>query len=237
MNDKIGETNGVLFELDGILYPDMNSAIAAAMPALSAAGEAHFRAQNLPGSIAEFGVRTFEAVEPPGAVVLEATAFVTDATGKKEPWSCKGAGCKFIRVVEPSSPTYGKHVPQPWSRMALEKWLKFNEWADYDEFGRATAEEIHCCKVACWINPCTEEQTFLMKDPREPFESLVAEINRQWKEAKTELKRDRAAEYLLCALDLGLVTSFHEILHQLPEAAARAGELARIREIASGHGA
>ena len=234
MKSKTEENNGVLFELDGVLYPDTASAIEAAMPALRAVGEAYFRAQNPPGSITEFGVRTFEAIEPPGAVVLEATATVIDATGKKEPWSCLGSECKFIRVVDPSSPTYGKYVAKTWSRKLIGEWLRFDKYASCDHYDRTTPEEVHYCCMACWIGPCLEALDHFREDPHAPFEDFAAEINRRWKQAKTELDRNQAAEYLLCAQDLGLVTTFHEILFRCPEVAVRAEELAQIRELANG---
>jgi hypothetical protein len=236
MENQNEKDDGVRFELDGVLYADMDSAIEAAKPALRSTAEEYFRAQGQPGSLAEFGVRIFNAVEPPGAVVIEAAATVTDASGKKEPLSCLGSECKFIREVDPFSPTYGKYVPKTWSRKLIGEWLRFDKYASFDHYDRTTPEEVHYCCIACWIEPCLDAQYFFPESPHAPFERLVAEINRQWKEAKTDLERNQAAEYLLCAQDLELVTSFHEILHHFQEVAARAEELARIREAAKGQG-
>lgn len=68
----------------------------------------------------------------------------------------------------------------------------------------------------------------------EHVSGLIRDLAMRWKNTATDHERSEVAEILLCAWDIGLPITLHDVLHLCPELAEQAEELQRTREIAVG---
>lgn len=219
MENQNEKDDGVRFELDGVLFKDLEAAIAVAKETIQKNALRQSLRPEQESRIISTGFEVENAYAPPGCIQVVGVTTVREDDG--EEYRVLDCGTEHtIRRVYPNSPTYGKYIAQFWTMENLHDWYRFNKYLQNDSV--ITEEEAFLGHLACLMSLYVSREV--------PMSSFFDEVNRMWVEAKNEQDRNEAAESLLCAQDLGLVTSFHEFIHRCPEAAARAEELAEIRE-------
>jgi hypothetical protein len=218
MKNQKEREKDVRFELDGVLFKDLQSAIASAKESIrkNALSRSQHPEQGFEIISTEFEVNN--AYAPPGSIQVVGITMIRRGGGPEDRLWDDGTECT-IRRVRPNSPTYGKYVAQFWTMENLHAWYRFNKYLQNGDV--ITEEEAFFGHLAFLMS--------LYLSGREPISSFFDEVNRMWGEAKNELERNQTAEALLCAQDLGLL-SFHDRLSACTKLALRAEELARIRD-------
>lgn len=215
-NDKMDE---IWFELNGVLFPDMDSAIAAAKESILQKLSAVYPPAGYRMVTTDFEIHG--AIEPVGCKTVVSTCLVSKENGELVR-PCGEDLFLSIKQVRPDSPLFGKYVAQFWNREDLSWWCTFDKYQTADAV--TTYEEIFYGNMAVTIADYLSG--------RKSISELSEELGCEWRVVTDELRRNQIAETFLCAQDLGLLSgfSYHELLEQFPDIVLRAQELALIRD-------
>jgi hypothetical protein len=223
MQNKNEPLSGVWFECGELRFRECDSAVEAAVLEIKAAMAADWIESGTDHRLVDYGVHRRETVVPMAGVALSGWGKTSDPNGAisslRDP---SGRFHRIVRRVDYDCPYRGVYIAERWAQPHLLFWLGFDNRDPNDDPSALTREESHYCGLAAFISYYS-----INNSPQFGFREMV---NRFWRNTTCDLDKNEVAEIALAARELGLISSYHDLLGLDPELLEWSEKLARIRE-------